>query len=109
MREYAYGDVENLSYKTETNVGETPKEFKNRNCFNGVHHPGTYSFNDDVTFKNSDYFGRRTFLSNKIVSTMENGVARTNLTIYAEGWASGLIDEVVGTGFNLDLKFEIVL
>ena len=109
MLEYPYGNIENLSYKTEANIGETPKEMNKRNCFNGVHHSGTYSFSDDVVFKTSNYLGKRSVLSNKIVSTMENGVARTNLTIYAEGWASSLIDEYVGTGFNLDLKFEIVL
>lgn len=109
MNEYAYGDVENISYKSEANVGGTPEVYKNRNCFNGVHHQGTHSLNDDVILKTSEYLGKRSVLSNKIVSTMHNGYARANITLYAEGWASGLIDEVVGTGFNLDLKFEIVL
>ena len=107
-REYIYGEVDNVSYKTTPNQGETILPKKERNCFNGKHHEGSYSLNDDVVYKTSQYLGKNSVLSTKniVASTLE-GIARVNLTIYAEGWANSLIDEVVGTGFNLDLTFEI--
>lgn len=107
-REYIYGEVDNVSYKTTPNQGETILPIDERTCYNGKHHSETYSLSDDVIYKTSEYLGKNTVLgSKKIAANTVNGVARVNLTIYAEGWANSLIDEVVGTGFNLDLTFEV--
>ncbi len=109
MQEYVYGVVSNISYKDTVNPGEgSPLPMDQRNCFNGKHRQGTYSLNDDVILKTSQYLGKRSIISNRNVSYMENGFARANLTIYAEGWASGLIDKILGTEFNLDLSFAVL-
>ena len=108
MQEYVYGEVSNISYNTSPNAGEgDPLPLKERNCFNGKHQTGTYSLSEEATLKTSQYLGKRDVLASRNVAYMENGYARTNITIYAEGWASGLIDQVQGTGFTLDLTFSV--
>ena len=107
-KEFVYGESETVSHKSQANAGETPLEWEDRNCFNGVHDEGTYSVNDDVVYKTAQYRGKNSFLSSVNVSTSDSrNNAYANLTIYAEGWAGGLIDQVEGTDFNLDLTFEV--
>lgn len=109
MQEYIYGAVSNASYNTTVNPGEgAPLPMDQRNCFNGKHRQGTYSLSDDTILKTSQYLGKGSIISNRNVTYMESGFARANITIYAEGWASGLIDQVLGTEFNLDLNFAII-
>lgn len=106
--EFIYGQVENVSYKTTPNVGGTPLEWEDRNCYNGVHAEGTYSLSDDVVCKTAQYRGKDAFLSRfKVSESDSNNIAHANLTIYAEGWASSVIDQIQGAQFNLDLTFEV--
>ena len=107
MQEYVYGELSNVSYKDDANEGGTPVDQKDRNCYNGVHYQGTHSLSDDVIYHTTQYLGKNSVLASKDVCVIEDGIAHANLTIYAEGWASSLIDEVKGTEFNLDLTFAI--
>ena len=98
----------NATYKATTNPYEgEPLPLDDRNCFNGKHFEGTYSLSEETILKTSQYLGKRSILSNKNVIYSDGKYARTNITIYAEGWASGLIDKVLGSEFNLDLSFVI--
>lgn len=107
-KEYVYGQVENVSHKDQANAGGTPLPLEDRNCFNGVHEEGSYSLSDDVVYKTAQYYGKNAFLSTKNIASVDNkNIAHANLTIYAEGWAGGLIDQAQGTEFNLTLTFEV--
>ena len=107
LQEYIYGEVSNVSYKDETNQGGTPLPIDDRDCFNGVHYPGSHSLSDDVVYHTTEYLGKNSVLSSRNVSFAKNNVVHANLTVYAEGWALGLTDKVKGQKFNLDLTFAI--
>lgn len=107
-KELIYGEAENVSYSTTPNQGEEVLEWKDRNAFNGVHAEGTYSLNDDVVFKTSDYRGKSSVLNSENFAISNTaGYAYVDLTIYAEGWASSIIDQNQGAMFNLDLTFTL--
>ena len=107
-QEFVYGHVLNVSYKSDANVGETPLEWEERNCYNGVHAEGTYSLSDDVNCLTAAYRGKNSFLSTQNITAVgDDNIAHANLTIYAEGWASSVIEAIQGTQFNLDLTFEL--
>lgn len=107
-REFLYGEADNVSYSTTPNEGDEVLERKDRHSFNGVHAPDTYSLNDDVVYKTSEYKGLNSVMNYlEIADSNVAGYAYLDLTIYAEGWSSAIIDQNEGSLFNLDLTFAL--
>lgn len=111
MKEFAYGEWDELVYNSEPTPSDTPLPKEQWTTFNGVSKTGTYAIDDvNSKFKTTQYLGRDDVLSKIDVayaSEATDGLAFCNVTIYAEGWSTSTIDDEISNYFNLDLQFEL--
>ena len=111
MKEYPYGEWDELVYKSEPTPSDTPLPKEQWTTFNGVSKTGTYAIDDvNSKFKTTQYLGRDDVLSKiDVASASEatDGLAFCDVTIYLEGWSLSTIDSEENNYFNLDLQFEL--
>ena len=108
-KEFVYGEYENIVY-TSSYSGENEVDPKDVTTFTANHKGGVMTVDKEKsTFKTAKYLGNDSLISDGKILTItgEDGIARLDLTLYLEGWDKSVINENIGSYFNLNLNFGV--
>ncbi len=106
-KEFAYGEFENLVYKTERTA--TEQEVDNHSTFNAIHKEGVYAVDlEQSVAKKSYFYGYDSiFNKEKAIAEIDGGYNLVEFTVYLEGRNKSLDNSELYHYFDLDLTFEV--
>ena len=110
--EHVYGESESFAFNSVVTQNDGTLPSNERTTFVANHKKGKFALNEETYIPKVVSYNCMKSFSNKsepITVTDENyhNLAVLDLYVYAEGWDLHIIDEEDGSGFNMELKFEV--